>query len=152
MKKEHIEAKKVIGIWVRTSNHEEQGIQDIQALWGRFMSEGIPNRIPGVLNTTIYSIYTEYEGDYTEPYTTVLGCEVDSLEDIPVGMKGLEIGGGDYTKLTATGNVKEGAIGSKWMEIWQSDLDRKYTTDFEVYDERAQNPDDVVVDIFVAIN
>ncbi|MFT5885520.1 MAG: putative transcriptional regulator YdeE [Arcticibacterium sp.] len=38
------------------------------------------------------------------------------------------------------------------MEIWQSDLDRTYATDFEVYDERAQNPEDVEVDIFVGIN
>lgn len=88
MKKEHIAAKKVVGIWVRTNNHKEQGLQDIQALWGRFMGEGIASKIPNLKNNTVYSIYTEYEGDYTQPYTTVLACEVDSLEIIPEGRKG----------------------------------------------------------------
>jgi predicted transcriptional regulator YdeE len=37
------------------------------------------------------------------------------------------------------------------MKIWQSNLDRTYTTDFEVYDERAQNPANVVVDIFIGV-
>lgn len=147
----HLETKKVIGIWVRTTNHEQQGLQDIQALWGRFMSEAIAAKIPNKISDTIYSIYTEYEGDYTKPYTTVLACEVSTLDQIPEGMKGLELASGSYEKYTAKGDLNAGVIGAKWMEIWKSDLERTYLTDFEVYDDRAQNPASVEVDIFVGI-
>jgi predicted transcriptional regulator YdeE len=96
MKKQKLNSKKVIGIWIRTTNQEQQAMSDIQVLWGRFIAEQIPSKIPNKVNDTVYSIYTEYEGDYTKPYTTILACEVSSLEEIPEGMKGLEIAGGDY--------------------------------------------------------
>ena len=31
------------------------------------------------------------------------------------------------------------------------DLDRSYTADFEIYDEKAQNPENAEVDIFIAV-
>lgn len=151
MKKQELAVKKVIGIWVRTTNHEEQALTDIQALWGRFMSEGVMSKIPNLIGSEVYSIYTEYEGDFTKPYTTVLACEVSSLDEIPEGMKGLEIGGGDYVKFLAKGNLNEGAVGNAWMEIWKSGVNRRYTTDFEVYGAKSQNREDAEVDIFVAV-
>lgn len=151
MTKEHLEPTKVIGIWARTTNHEQQAMQDIQALWGRFMTEQIPGQIPNRVSDTVYSIYTEYEGDYTKPYTTILACEVSSLDEVPEGMKGLEIGGGDYVKFMAKGNIHEGIVGDEWMKIWQTDLDRSYINDFEVYGEKAQNPANSEIDIFVGV-
>jgi len=37
------------------------------------------------------------------------------------------------------------------MKIWDANLPRTFTADFEVYDEKAQNPEDAAVDIFIAI-
>ena len=37
------------------------------------------------------------------------------------------------------------------MKIWNSDLDRSFTSDFEIYGEKAQNPETAEVDIFIAI-
>jgi predicted transcriptional regulator YdeE len=31
------------------------------------------------------------------------------------------------------------------------DLDRSYTADFEIYGEKAQNPENAEVDIFIAV-
>ena len=39
----------------------------------------------------------------------------------------------------------------EWTKIWNSDLVRTFTADFEVYGEKAQNPENAEVDIFVAI-
>lgn len=146
-----IESFKVIGISKRTSNHNEQAAKDIPALWAKFMSEGILEKIPNKTSTDILSIYTNYEGDYTKPYDTILGCKVSSLDQIPEGMVGQTIEGATYQQFVSKGGLNKGIVYGTWAEIWQSDLDRAYGADFEVYGEKAQNPSDAEVDIFVSI-
>lgn len=68
----------VIGIAVRTTNENQKAAQDIPVLWNKFMTEGIINQIPNKADHAIYCIYTDYEKDYTKPYTTILGCKVNS--------------------------------------------------------------------------
>lgn len=58
---------------------------------------------------------------------------------------------GNYEKFTAKGDLTKGAVYEKWTKIWNTDLDRLYTADFEVYGEKAQNPVDAEVDILIAI-
>ena len=48
------------------------------------------------------------------------------------------------------GDLTKGVVFLEWSKIWEMDLDRKYTADFEVYGERVQNPKDSEVDIYVA--
>ena len=49
------------------------------------------------------------------------------------------------------GDLTKGAVYETWSKIWNADLDRTFTADFEVYGEKAQNPTDAEVEIFVAI-
>ncbi len=141
----------VIGISVRTTNENGQSGQDIPALWNKFMSEGIAKQIPNKASDAIYCIYTDYEKDHTRPYTTILGCVVETLNVIPEGMVVKTVSGVHYKKFTAKGNLKEGAVFNEWVRIWNSDLDRIYTEDFEIYGAGAQNPEDGEVDIYIAI-
>lgn len=145
-----IEPFKVIGISVRTTNENGQSATDIGELWNKFMSEGIIERIPNKIDNVILSIYTDYEGDYTKPYTTLLGCKVENLNKIPKGMIGKEFEGGSYSKFTAKGDLTKGAVFGEWSKIWGMDLNRRYTADFEIYGEKAENPTNAEVDIFVA--
>lgn len=46
-----------MGIGVRTTNENGQSAKDIGALWNKFMSEGILDKIPNKIDNTIYSIY-----------------------------------------------------------------------------------------------
>ena len=151
MEKVNIEAFRVIGISVRTTNENGQSTKDIGELWGRFMSEGILDKIPNKIDNTIYSIYTEYEGDHTQPYITILGCKVENFDSIPEGMAANTLDGGTYAKFVSKGDLTQGAVFMEWSKIWEMDLERTYTADFEVYGEKAQNPTDAEVDIFVAI-
>ncbi|PID27365.1 MAG: AraC family transcriptional regulator [Candidatus Cloacimonadota bacterium] len=151
MEKINIETFTVIGISVRTTNENGQSAKDIGALWNKFMSEGILNQIPNKIDNTIYSIYTEYQGDYTQPYTAILGCRVKSTDLIPNGMVAKTIKGGNYAKFVAKGDLTKGAIYEEWSKIWNTDLDRLYTEDFEIYGEKAQNPTDAEVEILVAV-
>ncbi len=151
MNKKNIETFTIIGIAVKTTNENGQSAKDIGALWNKFMSEGILSQIPNKIDNTIYSIYTDYEGDYTQPYTTILGCRVKSTDVIPNGMVAKTIQGGNYAKFVTKGDLTKGAIYEEWSKIWNADLDRLYTADFEVYGEKAQNPTDAEVEIFVAV-
>ncbi len=152
MQKVNIESFQVIGIAVRTTNANGQAAKDIGALWGRFMGENIAAKIPNKLDQSVLSIYTNYEGDHTLPYDTILGCRVSSLEHIPEGMVGQSFEGGSHVPFVSKGDLTKGAVYETWMEIWKADLNRKYTADFEVYGEKAQNPESAEVDIFVAVS
>lgn len=151
MNTQNIQPFHVIGISVRTTNENGQSGIDIPALWNRFMSEAIAQKIPGTSGPAIYCVYTGYEKDHTTPYTTVLGCKVDDLYNIPEGMTGITIESGNYTKRVVKGNILSGIIFDEWNKIWNAGLPRTYTADFEVYGERAQNPEDAEVDIFIAV-
>ncbi|HEX7757388.1 MAG TPA: GyrI-like domain-containing protein [Niabella sp.] len=141
----------VIGISARTTNENGQAGQDIPTLWDKFTSEGILEKIPNKIDNSIYCIYTEYEKDHTKPYTTILGCKVSDLQTVPEGMVGKTFDEANYTKIVAKGKISQGMVFNEWRKIWNSNLDRTFTADFEVYDEKAQNPENAEVDIFIAI-
>lgn len=148
---ERIEQFSVIGISIRTSNENEQAGQDIPALWNKFLTENIAEKIPNKTDNNVYCIYTDYEKDYTKPYTTILGCKVNSLDTIPNEMTGKTIDEGNYVRHIAKGSILQGIVFNEWTKIWNSDLARTYTADFEVYGEKAQNPDNAEVDIYVSV-
>ena len=151
MEKQTLRSFPVIGITVRTSNAEGRAAKDIPELWAKFWATDVAAKIPGRTDNDIYSIYTAYEGDYTQPYTTLIGYKVENLEHIPEGFTGLLIEEGPYMKCTARGRLSEGVVFNAWTEIWNTELPRAYTADFEVYGERSHNPDDAEVDIYLAV-
>lgn len=151
MEKVKIEPFKVIGISIRTTNENNQAATDIAGLWQRFIRGALIEKISNKVDATIYSLYTDYEGDYTKPYTALLGCQVSHLSEIPEGMTGKSFEGGSYIKTSAKGDLLKSLVINHWAKIWQAAIDRAYTTDFEVYGEKAQNPSDAEVDFLIAI-
>ncbi len=149
---EKINSFYIIGIAVRTTNENGQAAQDIPVLWNRFMSDNLIAQIPNKIDGTVYCIYTDYEKDHTKPYTTIIGCKVSTLDEVPKGMIEKTIEGGSFQKRTARGNISEGLVYNEWVSIWNSYLNRAYKADFEVYDERAANPANAEVDIFLSMN
>lgn len=146
-----IESFQVIGISIRTTNENGQSSQDIPALWQRFFAENIANQIPNKLDDTIYSVYTDYERDYTKPYTIIIGCKVAHLKEIPPGMVGKTIPRGNFLQFTAKGDINKGAVFHEWLKIWSMDIQRSYSVDFEVYGEKAKDRQHAEVDIFISV-
>lgn len=146
-----IEPFKIIGISIRTTNENGQASLEIANLWQRFMSENIISKIPNKIDNSVYSLYTEYEGDHTKPYTAILGCKVESLDSVPNGMVGYSFGGGTYSKSTAKGDLMQGLVVNQWSRIFEMELDRTYDADFEIFGEKAQNPTDAEVEFYVGI-
>lgn len=151
MNPEKIESFSVIGISVRTTNENQQAMQDIGVLWQQFITENCIEKILNKIDSTVYCIYTDYEKDHTKPYTTILGCRVSDTSTIPDGMIAKNISTGAYQKITAKGNIFQGALAEAWTQIWNSDIKRVYTADFEVYSDKAKDPENAEVDIFIAI-
>jgi len=151
-KMEQLENFKVIGISIETTNENGKSADDLGKLWGQFYSENIPNLINNKEGDEIYSIYTDYESDYTGKYTSIIGLKVNSLDQIPEGLIGREFNGGKYQKFVAKGQMPN-AVVKTWKEIWAKDneLSRVYTTDFEVYGQKSQNGEESEVDIYIAI-
>ena len=142
----------VIGISLRTSNADPaKAGAAIGGLWQRLLGEQLIPQIPNKTGSTVYCVYTDYESDYTGEYAVVLGCAVSTLEDIPEGMHGIEVPGGEFKQFTCRGDLQQGIIINTWRDIWSRDLDRAYRADYEVFDERALDAGDAEVDIFVGV-
>ncbi|WP_294188032.1 GyrI-like domain-containing protein [uncultured Sphingobacterium sp.] len=152
MKNKTIPSFSIIGLAIRTSNQDGQSAKDIPELWARFFQEDVLSRIPNKISSELYCIYTEYEKDHTLPYTTFLGCKVSNLEEVPEDLDGIHIAENRYQHFTAEGSLEDGIVYETWQKIWSSDLPRTYAADFEIYGEKAQNPQDAKVDIYIGIH
>ena len=143
---------KIIGIETRTTNQNGQAMQDIGILWNRFFSENIISKIPNAVNGNVYAIYTDYESDYTGEYTTLLGLEVSSLDEIPSGLVGREFPKQNFKRFLAKGAMPQ-AVAEAWQKIWQQDkeLNRLYQYDYELYTEKSQQGDLSEVEIFIGV-
>lgn len=148
---EQIENFKIIGIETVTTNENGKAAEDLGKLWQQFYTENVASKILNKVNDDIYSIYTDYDSDYTGNYKTIIGQKVNSLDKVPNGFVGREFKGGKYQKFTAKGSMPN-AVVEKWQEIWSKDkaLNRKYTADFEVYGKNSQNGENSEVEIYIA--
>lgn len=146
-----IESFNIIGIKTRTANDGSAG-KDLPVMWERFMNGNLKDKIPNKSSDSIYCLYTNYEGDHTQPYDAILGCKVTSIDDIPEGMIVHNVEASNGAKFVAKGSLIKGeAVINTWFEIWKSGLDRSFTTDFEVYDERSADVQNAEVDIYISL-
>lgn len=141
----------VIGIDCRTSNAPEAGPKDIPKLWGRFYDEDMISRIPNKVSNEVIALYCDYEGDYTQPYSVVIGCPVRSIDILPEGMVAKIIPASSYALFLAVGEYPVSLI-ETWEKIWQEQaLERTYTGDYEVYKEKFFSKFPQEVEVYVAV-
>ncbi|MBS0652594.1 MAG: effector binding domain-containing protein [Verrucomicrobia bacterium] len=140
----------VIGIACRTSNLPEAGPKDIGRLWERFYTEGVFDQIPNKASDDVIALYCDYEGDFTKPYTCVIGCAVTSMDKVPEGMVAKTVPASRYARFEVAGEFPSSLINT-WGVIWKTDLQRTYTGDFEVYGKDFAADPLKKMDVFVAI-
>jgi predicted transcriptional regulator YdeE len=97
-----------IGLPLRTNN--EECSLAMPAHKERFFKEKILERIPNKSNNQILALYTDYEGDYTKPYSWILGCEVSTLDEVPEGLVGKVIPPSKYAVFTTKGMFPQGLL------------------------------------------
>jgi predicted transcriptional regulator YdeE len=142
---------KIIGISVRTTNQNNQSAQDIGNLWRQFYADKLVDKIPNKSSNAVYSIYTDYQSDFTGEYTTIIGLKVDSLDTIPAGLIGRHFPADNFVQFIAKGQMPN-AVLNTWANIWKQDkeLNRKYAYDFEVYGDTSQRGENSEVEIYIA--
>lgn len=155
----HLSEKMLIGIQVRTNNQSEidpmtgKIFPIVRRFFHEKLFENIPNRTkPG----TTFCCYTDYESDHNGDYTYFIGEEVNSLDEVPQGFEKLIIPAQNYAKFTTNPAPMPDVVRNAWFSIWKmtdSDLGgkRRYETDFEIYDERANDHQNIVMDLYIGV-
>jgi predicted transcriptional regulator YdeE len=148
----------VIGIQVRTSNAKEvTGGGAIPKQWARFFSEGITDKIPNKVDSTIYAVYTNYASDYNGEYDFIIGMKVSSVSDVPRGMVAKTVPRGKYAVVASEMGPVAQVVPKAWQQVYSLDANkhlggtRAYKADFELYDQRSQNPQDSQVDLYIGL-
>jgi predicted transcriptional regulator YdeE len=127
-----LDAFKLVGISVKTTNENNQAKTDIQNLWTRFFDEKIISKIANRVNDEVFALYTDYEGDFMKPYLAMIGCKVSLVQSIPVGLTCKEVPATKFAVVEVQGEYPASLI-ETWQTIWRSNIDRAYTFDFEHY-------------------
>ena len=145
-----LEEKKVVGVKIKTTNQNGKSIEDIGMTWQKLFADGIYEKIQDKVNNKTIGLYTEYEGDYTKPYTFVAGAEVSEELENNKEIVTKIIPKGKYARFIITGDVQN-SVGQAWKEIWSMDLKRKYNCDFEEYQNNSQDMQNQEIHIYIAI-
>jgi len=163
MKKEKVSLGELtlVGIKVRTNNSNEMSPEtskiatQANLYWRQGLANNIKHRVaPGVT----YCVYTDYDSDEHGEYTYFIGEAVDSANDQNLSQfKALIIPKSRYQKFTTEPGKIPNVIIAAWQALWEMDENdfggkRKYLADFEVYDQRASDPNNAVVDIYIGLN
>lgn len=143
-----LEEKKVVGVSARTNNQDPNMIAMIGGLWGQLFS-GMYDQIQNKINGKTIGLYSDYENQVYGDYDITVGCEVSSLDDQSEGAIVKQIPSAKYAKFVIRGHMQQ-AVGQFWTELWDMDLKRTYTGDFEEYQEGG-TPEDTEIHFYIAI-
>ncbi len=153
---------KLVGITTRTNNAHifkaDPSTNKIAATVQQYFHGGFPQKINHRKKPDVtYCAYTDYESDVNGDYTFFIGEEVDSFDNLPQGFSTLIIPVQKYAKFTNGPAAMPGVVIQAWQKIWEMSPKelggmRKYQTDFELYDERAADHQNVVMDVYIGIH
>ncbi len=150
----------LIGLTVRTNNKNEMNpeVAKIGSLANYYWSNNVAKKIKHRLNPGVtYSVYTDFESDEHGEYTYFIGEAVDSIDGQDLSQfKVLTVSQSNYQKFTTDSGKMPDIVINAWHKIWSMKKDdfngeRTYITDFEIYDQRASDPNNAVVDIYIGI-
>lgn len=157
VKIEKQEAFQVVGLAVRTKNADEvTGGGNIPKLWNKFVSEGWADRIPNRADQTLFAVYSDYASDENGEYTYMVAARVTSVGRVPEGTTAKTVVAGKYAVLTSEKGPLSQVVPQMWMRVYPmkaAELGgaRAFATDYEVYDDRAANPQEAVVELHLGL-
>lgn len=134
----------------KTTNKNEQAMQDCGHLWTRFGQENVRERLKDRLSDEVYAVYFDYDGDYSMPYAYFIGCKVPEGTALPHGLDLLHVPAQAVMSVPVSGKMPQ-CVADAWRNIWATEYPRAYGFDYEVYDERSQHWDSAELDIFLSV-
>lgn len=139
----NLKEKTIVGVSTETSNDDPKMGEKIGNLWVQLYQGGVNQNIKNKVNEYAIGLYS----DYTDTgYAVTAGNEVSKAENDEYVTK--VIPAGKYAKFSVHGHM-ETAVAEAWGEIWEMDLDRSYTGDFEEY--LNSDFDNADIDIYIAL-
>lgn len=148
------EAFQAIGVSVTTTNEKEASTEGkIPELWNRYFQEQMMHHIPNQQTKETLAFYSNYESDETGTYTFTIGMPVSSLKEVPENMTTLTIPAATYAVFTTRKGPVAEVVCEAWEYIWKWSKENKraFTTDFELYDEKATDPTNVHVNTYLYV-
>jgi len=147
----------VVGIEMRTSNAKEASDGAIGKQWEKFFQQGIQDKIPNQVGGNLYAVYSDYASDRNGEYSITIGAKVSNGSIAPAGFSLKTIPSGNYAVVTSEAGPVAKVVQAAWRRVW--DLEdkhelggkRAYRVDFEVYDQRATDPQNSQVDLFIGL-
>jgi predicted transcriptional regulator YdeE len=147
----------VVGITARTNNAQEMsGNGRIGDVWQTFLQPSLVAKIPNKIGVDPIAIYTDYETDHRGHYTYLLGVPTSSTDALPAHLTVKHIPAGRYAVFTSGRGPITQVVPEIWQRIWSMSPEelggtRSFKTDFEIYDQRAADPQNAQIDVYVGL-
>ncbi|MDD6795170.1 MAG: GyrI-like domain-containing protein [Clostridiaceae bacterium] len=141
--------KYVAGVRVRTNNLAPDMGQKIGGAWSEFYSS-VYDSLPNKVNGKSIGLYTNYAGDFKNDYDCVICSEIKPGTNVSKDLYTTVIPAGKYAKFIVKGDPTKD-VGTFWTKLWEMDLNRTYTCDFEEY-QLDGTKNNCEVHIYIAIN
>lgn len=139
----NLKEKILVGLNDYTSNSDPKMGEIISGLWTNLYEGGVSQKIKNKSNEYSIGLYSDYTD---EGYEVTVGHEVFENENLDLALK--IIPAGKYAKFAIHGNMNT-VVYEAWNEIWNMDLKRTFTGDFEEYlNSDCENAD---INIYIAI-
>ena len=138
-----LEEKILMGLSARTGNSDPKMGEIIGGLWKDFYQQEILEQFTAKASDYAIGLYSDYEEDR---YDVTVGYMVNAKTSETLVTK--RIPAGKYAKFSLKGDMIK-VVADAWGEIWQMDLPRTYTGDFEEYCNG--DPQNCEIHIYIAI-
>ncbi|MCH8557351.1 MAG: GyrI-like domain-containing protein [Balneolia bacterium] len=120
-------------------------------IWQRFQDEDIAGKIQNKISDQI--ILVSYRPRrppvYQDPFRYYMAVPVENNDNLPKGIEPFTLPAGAYHKFTVENGSPE-SVSQKWSEILDSDIERSFEPDYEIYNENSMGTAANEVDIYVA--
>lgn len=148
----------VMGIEVRTSNAKElSGDGAIGKQWAKFFQDDVLGKIPNKTGSNIYAVYSDYASNRNGEYSFLIGAEVEEGSIVAPGFVLKTVPSGRYAEVTSNAGPVAKVVVEAWQRVWQMEDKhtlggtRVYKVDYEVYDQRAADPQNSQVDLYIGL-
>jgi predicted transcriptional regulator YdeE len=147
----------IVGITARTNNAQEMsGNGKIGEVWQSFLEPSLVAKIPNKVGVDLVAVYSDYETDHTGHYTYLLGLPISSTESLPANLTVKHIPPGRYAVFSSGKGPISEVVPEIWQRIWSMSPEelggaRAFQTDFEIYDQRAADPENAQIDVYVGL-
>jgi predicted transcriptional regulator YdeE len=142
----------VMGKELRLNLADQNAPHKIEMLWQNLYAKNLladvsfPER-----PVNIIGLYTDY--DSASNYSLIVGCTVQSLDNMPEGLVGRQIPEAKYAVFTVQGNTPQ-VLQEFWKELWDKKdtigFTRAFSFDFELYGQRYFS-DKPELDVYISI-